>query len=254
MTRIMALAQHYGIPVVEDAACAIGSEISLDAGASWQRIGRPIGDVTCFSFHPRKVITTGDGGMLTTNRNEYDHLFRQLRQHGMSVSDSARHQSKNVVNEAYEITGFNYRMTDLQAAVGLVQLDKLPAIVQQRREVACMYTRQLERMPGISVPREPAFGRSNYQSYQIELDRAEWQAPVMEALLQKRIASRRGVMCAHLEPPYQAAWPVGCLPVSEAAAKRGLILPLFPGMTSDQVGQVVETLGSVVQRMNSIAA
>ena len=124
LPAILAIAERHGLPVVEDAACAIGSEIRI--GDRWERIGRPHGTVACFSFHPRKVITTGDGGMLTTSDPALDRKFRLLRQHGMSVPDTVRHGAKSVIFEEYPIVGFNYRMTDIQAAVGRVQLERLP--------------------------------------------------------------------------------------------------------------------------------
>jgi dTDP-4-amino-4,6-dideoxygalactose transaminase len=113
---VLDITKRRGIPVVEDAACAIGSEILWEG--RWERIGRPHADIACFSFHPRKLLSTGDGGMLTTSSVELDASFRLLRQHGMSVSDTVRHASTDVVFEEYPVTGFNYRMTDIQAAIG----------------------------------------------------------------------------------------------------------------------------------------
>ena len=112
ITRILAIVKEYGLPVVEDAACAIGSKISLNRCATWEKIGKPNGDIACFSFHPRKILTTGDGGMITTNDPDLDTRFRLLRQHGMSVPDSVLHESNKVIFEDYLTTGFNYRMTD----------------------------------------------------------------------------------------------------------------------------------------------
>src|SRR5919199_403934 len=131
MPAIVSIARRHGLRVVEDAACAAGSQIRVDG--EWERIGKPHGDVACFSFHPRKLLTTGDGGMLTTANAEYDRLFRLWRQHSMGVSDTQRHASNQVIFEEYAELGFNYRMTDLQAAVGRVQLERLPGIVARRR-------------------------------------------------------------------------------------------------------------------------
>jgi dTDP-4-amino-4,6-dideoxygalactose transaminase len=137
LPAILEIAGRHGLPVVEDAACAIGSEIRI--GDRWERIGRPHGLIACFSFHPRKVITTGDGGMLTTSDPELDRKFRLLRQHGMSVPDTVRHGAKSVIFEAYPIVGFNYRMTDIQAAVGRVQLARLEDILARRIRLAERY-------------------------------------------------------------------------------------------------------------------
>ncbi len=127
LEAIVAIARARSMPVIEDAACAIGSEI-LWRG-TWEKIGRSHGDVACFSFHPRKIMNTGDGGMITTAIAEWDQKFRLLRQHGMSVSDMVRHGSPRVIFESYPVVGFNYRMTDIQAAVGREQLKRVPEVV-----------------------------------------------------------------------------------------------------------------------------
>jgi len=115
LARVVAIGRKHQLPVIEDAACAIGSEIFWDG--RWEKIGKPHGDVACFSFHPRKVISTGDGGMITTANPEWDRKFRLLRQHAMSVPDTVRHASNRVIFERYPSLGYNYRMTDIQAAV-----------------------------------------------------------------------------------------------------------------------------------------
>src|SRR5919204_3743051 len=157
LEAILEVARKFSLPVVEDAACAIGSEI-LWRGA-WEKIGKPHGDVACFSFHPRKVITTGDGGMLTTSNPEWDRLFRLWRQHGMSVPDAVRHGAREVIFESYATLGYNYRMTDLQAAVGRVQLKRLPEILEKRRAAAARYRALLADIPGLRLPQEPAWAR-----------------------------------------------------------------------------------------------
>src|SRR5581483_8779000 len=141
MPAVLAVAEKHGLPVVEDAACAIGSEIRVNG--RWDRVGRPHGTIACFSFHPRKIVTTGDGGMLTTRDPAIDAKFRLLRQHAMSVPDTVRHGSKSVIFEEYPEVGFNYRMTDIQAAVGRVQLGRLPEILARRRELAGVYAEAL---------------------------------------------------------------------------------------------------------------
>ena len=148
LEAILEVARKYSLPVIEDAACAIGSDVLM--GGTWQRVGRPHGDVACFSFHPRKVITTGDGGMLTTSNPEWDRQFRLWRQHGMTASDAARHGAREVVFESYATLGFNYRMTDIQAAVGREQLKRLPLIVERRRFLAERYAELLAGTPAKS--------------------------------------------------------------------------------------------------------
>ena len=134
LDALAAIARRRGLTLVEDAACAVGS--AIERGGRLEAIGRPHGDVACFSFHPRKLLTAGDGGLLTTARADWDARFRQLRQHGASVPADARHASSAVITERYDALGFNYRMTDVQAAVAREQLRRLPEIVERRRALA----------------------------------------------------------------------------------------------------------------------
>jgi perosamine synthetase len=156
LADILEFARAQGLPVIEDAACAIGSEIRLNG--AWTPIGAPHADVACFSFHPRKVITTGEGGMLTTRHADWDRRFRLLRQHGMSISDSVRHQTSQVLFEEYPVSGFNYRMTDIQAAIGRRQLQRLPQIIAHRRRRATVYARLAGRDSGRDGPHRAGLG------------------------------------------------------------------------------------------------
>ena len=248
LRTLVPMAKAYGLPLIEDAACAAGSEIRIDD--RWERIGRPHGDVACFSFHPRKVITTGDGGMLTTSNPEWDRLFRLWRQHGMSVSDTARHGARTVSFEEYPIVGYNYRMTDIQAAVGREQLKRLPAIVEQRRALARRYRRLLETMPGLKPPCEPAWARSNWQSYCVWLDPKLSQRVVMQSMLDAGVSTKRGVMCAHRHPPYATSGsPRSLLPVSERAEDQAILLPLSSDMTEADQDAVVDALRQAVMEV-----
>lgn len=243
LAALARLARKKGLALVEDAACAIGSEILWNG--RFERVGRPHGDVACFSFHPRKVITTGDGGMLTTASAAFDRQFRLWRQHGMSVSDAVRHGSSQVVIESYESLGYNYRMTDIQAAVGREQLKRLPALVRRRRALARRYDRLLECLPWITRPQEPSWARGNWQSYCVLLPEGVGKTKVLRSLKNAGVCAHRGVICSHQEPAYKGqpwAQPPGGLPVSEEASRRGLILPLFPQMTAAEQDRVVESL------------
>jgi dTDP-4-amino-4,6-dideoxygalactose transaminase len=252
LRRILEVARAHKLRVVEDAACAIGSE-TLWNGA-WERIGRPHADVACFSFHPRKLVTTGDGGMLTTASAEMDQRFRLLRQHSMSVPDTVRHGARDVVFEEYPILGYNYRMTDIQAAVGREQLKRLPSLLERRRALAARYAELLRDVPAVTAPKEPAWARSNWQSYAVRLPRGCEQRPVMQAMLDAGVSTRRGVMCAHLEAAYEREpWhsapdhmPDTDLRHSEEATRRTIILPLFAQMTDDEQDQVVWALARAV--------
>jgi perosamine synthetase len=236
--NILPVARAHGLAVIEDAACAIGSEIRTQNG-DWQRIGRPHGDITCFSFHPRKIITTGDGGMLTTSNAEWDHQFRLRRHHGMSVPDTVRHRADKVIFEDYPVVGFNYRMTDLQAAVGRRQLHRLPDIIERRRALAESYRAMLTTLPGIVPPTEPEWAHSNWQSYCVRLPRGLDQQHVMQSMLEQGIATRRGIMCAHLEAAYADRSMPFPLPRSEMARDECILLPLYPQMTNTDQEQVV---------------
>jgi dTDP-4-amino-4,6-dideoxygalactose transaminase len=247
LKSILAIARRYNLPVIEDAACAIGSEILWDG--QWEKIGKPHGDIACFSFHPRKIITTGDGGMITTNNPEWDKQFRLWRQHGMSVPDTVRHGAKQVIFESYPMLGYNYRMTDIQAAVGREQLKRLPDIIERRRFLAERYHQMLADFPGLKLPSEPAWAKSNWQSYCVRLSQQYDQQQVMQAMLDAGIGTRRGIMCAHREPAYQhEAWSCGvdredcqcevgscrCLTESELAQDSSILLPLFHQMTEQE--------------------
>ncbi len=241
LERILAIADAYHLPVIEDAACAIGSEILFRG--RWERIGKPHGVIACFSFHPRKVLSTGDGGMLTTNNPIYAEQFRLLRQHGMSVNDRVRHLANQVIFEEYNVVGYNYRMTDIQAAVGREQLRRLPEIIVARRQLAERYANLLSTIPGVGIPVEPPYARTNWQSYPIYLP--EWceQRAVMQYMLNHGVATRRGIMCAHREKPYwrQEGYH---LPKSEYAQDRSILLPFYPQMTPDEQEYVVATLAA----------
>jgi perosamine synthetase len=249
LKAILEIALRRGLPVVEDAACAIGSDTLWQA--QWEKIGKPHGDVACFSFHPRKLLTTGDGGMLTTASAEIDAKFRLWRQHGMSVPDTVRHSSPEVVFESYPELGFNYRLTDIQAAIGREQLKRLPEAIAQRRRLANRYRQLLSGIPGLVLPYEPDWTRSNWQSFCIRLQKNMDQRAVMQKMLDAGIATRRGIMCTHLEPAYRdpATWRCAqaeCTPgtncpnlaESERAQREGVILPLFAEMTEAQQDQV----------------
>src|SRR5688572_30303270 len=188
LQAITSIARRHRLPVIEDAACATGSDIRWDG--AWQPIGRPHGDVACFSFHPRKLLSTGDGGMLTTRSEELDRRFRLLRQHGMSVPDTVRHQATRVTFEEYPILGFNYRMTDIQGAIGREQIKRLPSLVARRRERAARYHAAFRTVASVNAPVEPQWARSNWQSYAVRVARGR-QRPIMQALLDEGISTRR---------------------------------------------------------------
>lgn len=253
LAAITAIARRHNLPVIEDAACATGSELRWQG--SWEKIGKPHGDIACFSFHPRKVITTGDGGMLTTANPDYDKRFRLLRQHSMSVPDAVRHSARDIIFESYTELGYNYRMTDIQAAVGREQLQRLPQIIARRRALAAAYGDLLADITGLVLPEEPAWARSNWQSYCVRLPAWSDQRRVMQAMLDRGVSTRRGIMCAHREPAFQhEPWSCGgecaghargsCeqLRQSELAQDHAIVLPLFHQLTEGDQATVAEAL------------
>lgn len=229
-------ADGWGVALVEDAACAAGSTA----------YGQPVGAgarVAAWSFHPRKLLTTGEGGMLTLDDPQDAARLRRLREHGMNVSAADRHASAQPVLESYVETGFNYRMTDIQAAVGLVQLDRLAGLVAQRRAQAAHYHELLAELPGVEPVRDPEYGQGNFQSFWVLLPatRRVQRDEVLAALAAEGISARRGIMAAHLEPAYAdvAARP---LPVTERLTRESLILPLHHRLTPGDQERVVAVL------------
>ena len=237
---IIGIARRHGLAVVEDAACAIGSEILWEG--QWEKIGRPHGDIACFSFHPRKVMSTGDGGMITTASAERDATFRLLRQHAMSVPDTVRHNTREVIFESYPILGYNYRMTDIQAAVGREQLKRLPEIIEKRRKLAGTYRSLLSVIADLGLPDEPNWARSNWQSFCVRLPDGCNQRMVMQRMLDEGVSTRRGIMCSHREPAYTDLSLRSPLPRSELAQDRSIVLPLYPQMTAAEQERVATAL------------
>jgi dTDP-4-amino-4,6-dideoxygalactose transaminase len=241
MDEINEIARRHNLLVIEDAACAIGS---VHKG---KRIGAPHAWMACFSFHPRKILTTGEGGMITTNDDKVAERLRPLRQHAMTVSDVARHNAKSVVLESYDEVGYNFRMTDMQAAIGLVQLSRVEGFIERRRAFAARYTSELAKLGWLIPPAEPEGLRHNYQSYMVRLTK---DAPVgrdalMQRLLDHGIATRRGIMATHREAPYRAARWDRELPATNAATDECIIFPLFHQMSEQEQAFVLDAIRTV---------
>ena len=233
---LKALCEPRGIVVIEDAACAVGSTYQ----------GKPVGTnavLAAWSFHPRKLLTTGEGGRITTDDGDWAVRLKRLREHGMSVSAADRHNGGSAVIEQYLETAFNYRMTDIQAAVGLVQLSKLDAIITRRRELAARYHELLEGT--VETVRDPEYGTTNYQSFWVWLPEGADRQEVLAGLAERGVSARRGIMASHLEPAYEGH-PSVALPVTEAFTARTLILPLFHDMTESEQDTVVSALSETL--------
>ncbi|MDX6716217.1 MAG: perosamine synthetase [Baekduia sp.] len=235
MDPFLALAEAHGLEIVEDAACAIG------ASYRGRSIGS-LGPLACFSLHPRKVITTGEGGMIAVQDPEVAARLRRLRQHAMDVSDLARHGARDVIIETYPERGWNARMTDMQAALGLCQLEVLDDILAWRRRVAGRYTAALESIPFLEAPHEPDYADRTWQSYAVRLteDAPVTRNELMRLLLLDGVPTRRGVMASHEEPAY--AGTVADLPHTEAASRGSMMLPMFAGLSDEHQDHVLERL------------
>jgi len=237
LDAFLGMADRHGLFLIQDGACALGS------AHRGSRIGGR-GPITCFSFHPRKIITTGEGGMMVFADRSFSERARRLRSQGASVSDLGRHQASRVVIEAYPEAGYNYRMTDLQAAMGLAQMGKLDGIVRRRRALAERYARSLDALGSLRPPVEPEHAFHTYQSYCVRLRPGCPAArdETMEKLLACGIATRRGCMAIHEEACYERFRPEAGLPVTEACARDSILLPLYPSMTDEEQDEVVRHL------------
>jgi dTDP-4-amino-4,6-dideoxygalactose transaminase len=236
------LAAKHHLKLIEDAACAAGSSYK----------GSKIGshsELVCFSFHPRKVISTGDGGMITTNNETYYKRMKLLRQHGMSVNDRVRHESSKIIFEDHLELGYNYRLTDIQAAVGIKQLEKLDWIIARRRKIALRYHKAFKGIGCIRLPVEKKGYSSNYQSYSIYLkdDCTKSRNDIMQAMLDAGISTRRGIMTTHRETAYKEEYAGLSMPVSEKACDRSIILPLYIPMQDEDIEKVIHTFTSLLQ-------
>ncbi|BCW63229.1 DegT/DnrJ/EryC1/StrS aminotransferase family protein [Arthrobacter sp. StoSoilB22] len=235
---IRALCDPLGIIVVEDAACAIGSLYR----------GQPVGstaELSAWSFHPRKILTTGEGGMLTTARQDFGDRARRLREHAMSVSAADRHASLLAAPEEYLEIGFNYRMTDLQAAVGIVQLSRLEAVVRRRRELAATYAQAFAGVEGLRLVSDPEYGMSNFQSCWLEVGPAfpVGREVLMAHLASDGISARRGIMAAHRQPAYAGADTGAAeLGVTEWLSDHTLILPLYHELALHDQVRVIDSV------------
>ncbi|MDC1213948.1 DegT/DnrJ/EryC1/StrS family aminotransferase [Rhodospirillales bacterium] len=240
LDAIIEIAKFHNIPVVEDAACAIGSKLKTDN--TWENIGKPHGSIACFSFHPRKVITAGEGGMITTNDPELDRRVRLWRHHSMSISDLNRSNSENITFDSFEETGYNYRMTDIQAAILRQQLLKLPEIIQSRRRLADRYNKKLAKKSDIITPIESEKIQSNWQTYSVILPAWADQMKVMQMMLDEGVQTRRSTICCHLENAHSKTAIIHNMATSEYLLGHSIALPLYPQMSDHDQDYVVDTL------------
>jgi perosamine synthetase len=243
MDPIREIARRHGLAVVEDGATALGGEYR------GKRIGG-LGSPTAFSFHPRKIITTGEGGMITTDDEALAERARIVRSHGASVSDLERHKARGTIYAAYPEVGYNYRMTDIQAAVGVEQMKKLPYILGRKQEIGRWYDEHLAAVAEVQAPFVPEYANHSYQSYlitlkpQYEIDRDV----LLRQMAARGISCRHGIAPMHWEPYYRQLYPGLTLPVTEAVSRTTMFLPIFPSMTEAELQYIVDTLKELLLR------
>lgn len=229
------------IKIIEDAACATGAAYKARHAGS-------LGDVAAFSFHPRKSITTGEGGMVTTNDDGLAGIMSQLRNHGATVSEEQRHKGpKPYILPEFNLLGFNYRMTDLQGAVGLVQIGKLDRFLDERAEWARWYREQLAPLDWLRLPDEPLGGRHAWQAYVTYVDPARAPRPrndIMEALQERGVATRPGTHAVHMLAYYRERFGLGPddYPNARDCDRHSMAIPLHNRMTEADYAYVVGCL------------
>lgn len=232
------LCDRHEITVIEDAGCAVGSEYK----------GRPVGtgaDIAVWSFHQDNVLTTGEGGMLTTHRADWAARARSLRGHSLNVQAADRRRSRMAAPEVYVEVGFDYQMTELQAAVGIVQLGRLGEIVARRREIAASYEAGLSGLAGLRFVADPPYGTTNFQSFWLEVlpDFATDREGLLARLADAGISARRGAMAAHRQPAYRWRDTGNAgLRNTERLTDRTLVLPAFHGLDNVGLNRVMNSV------------
>ncbi|MFY9636641.1 MAG: DegT/DnrJ/EryC1/StrS aminotransferase family protein [Cellulosimicrobium cellulans] len=235
---IRELCDRHEITVIEDAAAAVGSLYK----------GRPVGsgaDLTVWSFHSNNVITTGEGGMLTTHRADWAARARMLREHSKGPTPTDGHESVKPRPDVYLEIGFNYLMTDLQAAVGVVQLRRLAQVVSRRREIAAMYAAGLTGLKGLRLVADPPYGTTNFQSFWVEVlpGFATSREGLLSRLSDAGISATRGIMAAHRQPAYRWRDTGGArLQHTERLTDSTVILPMFHELDTVSIKRIINTI------------
>lgn len=229
------------IPLIEDGACA--------AGASYK--GTPaggLGTIGCFSFHPRKSVTTGEGGMITTNDDKLAEIMGMLRNHGASISEEQRHHgAKPYMLPDFNALGYNYRMTDLQGAVGVVQIKKLDQFINEREKWANFYTKELNSIPWLRTPKHGADYKHGWQSFVTFVDESKSPASrneIMELLQQQGISTRPGTHAVHMLNFYKEKFNFqpSDYPGAQAANDYSMSIPLHNRMVAEDFDYVVSVI------------
>lgn len=242
MDEIITVARKHNLFVVEDAACAIGTEYD----------GHPvggIGDAGCFSFHPRKVVTTGEGGMLTTNRSDIAEKVKSFRNHGSTghFLSKTPEMNKPYYMGPFDMLGYNLRLSDIQASVGVAQMAKLDTLLAERKAIAGRYNEKLKGMDGFEIPRVPGKCTHTYQSYVIRITGSsahERRNSIMDEMAAANIQTRPGTHAVHRQGYYKNKYSLKpeMFPNAAMCEDTTITLPVFHGMTDDEQDQVVEKI------------
>lgn len=241
LDAISAFCQTKGLQMIEDAACALGGVYR------GRKVGAQ-GRLITLSFHPRKSVTTGEGGAVVTDDDQIAARAKVLRSHGASVSDVERHKAKGVTFESYVELGYNYRLSDVQAAIGFAQMKRADWIFEHRHEVAARYDTALKKIGWIDPPYTPEWAMHPYQTYAalIKPNAPKDRNTIIQLLAEKGVSSRRGIPPIHREPYMQTQLRSGVtLPVTDDVSQRTLILPLYPQMTHEEQDQVIAALKGI---------
>jgi perosamine synthetase len=235
MDPIMSIASRRKLVVIEDAACSLGTTYR------GQKTGA-FGEAACLSFHPRKVITTGEGGMVLTNSEKIANKAEALRNHGLVITGKLK-------QPRCEMAGFNYRMTDVQAAIGIAQFRKLEEIIRLRTRLANRYREELSKLEALALPKWPEGSVPNYQSFVVETaDNSTNREAILGYMTKAGIECRPGIQPIHEEPAYAKKSIHENLPETVRAADRSFFLPLYPSMTDKEQGIVIESLKKALSK------
>ena len=232
MPKILNVAKENNLTVIEDAACALGSKYK-------NKMAGTFGNIACFSFHPRKNITTGEGGLVTTNNKKIAEVLKSLRNHGLA---------KLGLKDRLLRLGYNYRMTDLQAAIGIAQFKKLKAVFKKRQSMVNIYNKVFTKYSELETPFVPKGYVHRYQSYMIRYKGSQKNRDfIIEKLKKEGIACRDSITAIHKEPLYRKMFPSLRLPETEKAQSQGIILPLYPQMSKKEQEFIIGRLEDVLK-------
>jgi len=239
--KILEIAKKYNLKIIEDAAPALGAKYK-------DKMVGSIADLTCFSFHPRKSITTAEGGVITTNNPEYAEKLKILRSFGTATTPLDRLKGK--LFDEYIEFGYNYRITDIQSAIGIEQMKKLPEILEKRKILANIYNEELSKIPNLKIPFVPPYTQHTYQTYVIRVP-AEQRNKILQEMNQRGISVKPGIETCHNQPCYYKKYGKIYLPKTEQANAETMLIPLYPQMTQEEQNYVITNLKEVMMAGSS---